>query len=154
MKMQLIFAGLATVLLGAFASASHAQQSVSLMSILIEWRYPDSTFNGATMADGGNPEFQSIKCKAVLTTADPLTKVIEYYAKKLDITPKPRNSAAEGDAKPVQASSITVQDDSDGRPVAIHVIVVNEKKSSTTLVISRAESESETHIAWSHYRRL
>jgi hypothetical protein len=44
-------------------------------------------------------------------------------------------------------------EDSDGRPVGIQIIVVNTDKSSTTLVISRAEKEAETHIAWAHYIR-
>jgi hypothetical protein len=34
------------------------------------------------------------------------------------------------------------------------VIVVNKADSSTTLVISRATGETETHIAWLHYFRL
>jgi hypothetical protein len=47
-----------------------------------------------------------------------------------------------------------MQNDSKGRPVAVHVIVVHKAKTSTTLVISRAKDEKETHIAWTHYIRL
>ena len=48
---------------------------------------------------------------------------------------------------------VSAIDDSEGRPVAIHVICVNTEKASTTLVISRAATESETHIAWARYER-
>jgi hypothetical protein len=40
------------------------------------------------------------------------------------------------------------------RPVTVRVIVMNRAGSSTTLVISRATGETETHIAWLHYFRL
>jgi hypothetical protein len=44
--------------------------------------------------------------------------------------------------------------DRQDRPVTVRVIVVNKADSSTTLVISRARDETETHIAWLHYFRL
>jgi hypothetical protein len=47
-----------------------------------------------------------------------------------------------------------MQDDSDGRPVSLRVIVVNKADTATTLVISRTDSEKETHIVWLHYLRL
>ena len=50
--------------------------------------------------------------------------------------------------------SVSIQDDSQGRTVAIRVIVVHKAGTSTTLVISRANDEKETHIAWSHYIRI
>ena len=36
----------------------------------------------------------------------------------------------------------------------IRVIVVNRADTATTLVISRANDEKETHITWLHYARL
>jgi hypothetical protein len=44
--------------------------------------------------------------------------------------------------------------DSQERPLDVHIIIVNTAKSSTTPVISCAETESETHIAWTHYLRF
>jgi hypothetical protein len=52
------------------------------------------------------------------------------------------------------AKAVSEQDDSDGRPVTVRVIVVNKADTSTTVVISRARGEGETHIAWMHYIRL
>jgi hypothetical protein len=151
---RVLLAGLVTLLIGTNASVGHAERGVSLMSTLAEWQYPGSKFNGATMSDGGNPTLQSIKCKAVLTTVDPINKVVEFYAKKLDQSAISESPTADVNPPPAEAKSVTVQDDSKDRPLAIHVIVVNQEKSSTTLVISRAESETETHILWLHYLRL
>ncbi|MCA9143969.1 MAG: hypothetical protein KDB05_14325 [Planctomycetales bacterium] len=151
---RVLLASLATLLICTSTSISHAEESISLMSTLAEWQYPDSKFNGATMSDGGNPTLQSIKCTAVLTTTDPASKVVEFYAKKLDLSPDSESPTTDGKSTPAKARSVIVQDDSKHRPVAIHVIVVNQAKTSTTLVISRSETETETHIAWSHYIRL
>ena len=55
------------------------------MGMLSEWLYPGSKLHGkATMSDGGNPLLQSVKCTAVLTTADPIEKVVEFYTAKFD----------------------------------------------------------------------
>ena len=153
-RTRLLLVGVTTMLICASASVGRAERGVSLMGMLAEWQYPGSKFNGATASDGGNPTLQSIKCKAVLTTPDPMKKVIEFYAKKLGLSPDPDARAADGKPASAKARSVTVQDDSKGRPLAIHVIVVHQEKSTTTLVISRSKAESETHIAWSHYLRL
>jgi hypothetical protein len=92
--------------------------------------------------------------KAILTTPDPVSEVAEFYTQK---HPEDRTSGSAGasaDEKPADAEAVSVQDDSAGRPVAIRVIVINEAQTSTTLVISRAKGETETHIAWSHCLRV
>jgi hypothetical protein len=128
---------------------------VSLMETLSEWTYPGSKMlGGASMSDGGNPLVQSIKCRAVLTTPDPIEKVIEFYTQKLEATPATGRPGARAEVKDADAKSVATQDDSRGRPVALRVIVVNKADTTTTLVISRADTEKETHIAWLHYLRL
>lgn len=132
-----------------------ARQNVSLMSTLAEWKYPDTKMpQGASMSDGGIPNVQSIKCQAVLTTPDAFEKVIKFYSEKLgtDAVGDPRVRG--GGLKLADAKSLSSQDDSQGRPVSIRVFVVNRLDTSTTLVISRADSEKETHITWSHFMRL
>ncbi len=126
----------------ALSLAAHAAPpgQISLMQTLAAWKYPDSQMpNGASMSDGGSPGIQAVKCAAVLTTPDPIDKVIAFYAEKLG---------------PGEARSVAVQDDSKGRPVTLRIFVVNRADTSTTLAISRAEGEKETHIAWSHYIRI
>jgi hypothetical protein len=120
------------------------------MQTLSKWAYPGTMepgakLHGAEMSDGGIPGMQSVKCKAVLTTPDPVDKVVAFYEQKL---------RTDGPADPKAAQSLSIQDDSAGRPVAVRVLVVNRAETSTTLVISRAEGEKETHIAWSHFIRI
>jgi hypothetical protein len=123
--------------------------NITLLSTINEWKYPDSKMpHGASMSDGGYPNIQSVKCQTVLTTPDSFKKVVRFYNKKLGISAD-TGEAAKGDAK-----AVLTQDDSDGRPVSIEVITVHRGNTSTTLVISRAEQEKETHIAWSHFIRI
>ena len=69
----------------------------------------------------------------------PIDKVVAFYVETL---------------KKDDAKTISTQDDSKERQVALRVIVVNRIDTSTTLVISRAEGDKETHIAWSHHIRF
>ena len=125
------------------------------MQTLSEWRYPDSTWvDGATMSDGGTPPVQAIKFKTILTTPDPIEKVIAFYAKKLGADEPAGSPPAKAKTPTSEPNSVSVQDDSKGRPLTLRVMVVNQGETSTTLVISRAEGETKTHISWSHYLRL
>jgi hypothetical protein len=131
------------------------REEMSLMQTIEEWKYPGSTLlGGATMSDGGNPLVQSVKCHATLTTPDPFDKVIEFYYKKFTpSTARERRGPGNApDVRPDDAKAVTMADDSEGRPVKLRVIAVNKADTATTLAISRAETEKETHIAWLHYR--
>jgi len=161
---SLLLAGLVTST--SFCSAREPQ---TLMQMIAQWQYPGSEFNGASMSDAatmnasGERTLQSMQCKTVMTTTDPIDKVVAYYKDKLAAPEKnsDRNSdenakPGDEDANPVPESgrSVTFHEDSEDRPLAIQMILINTEKASTTLVISRAEMESATHIAWSHYLRL
>jgi hypothetical protein len=138
------------ILLMSAAQANGPQEPKSLLQILGEWKYPGSTMlDGASMSDGGNPLVQSVKCKSILTTPDPIDKVIAFYTKKL--VPPP---AAAVDLASAAATSVSTQEDSQDRPLTLKVFVVNTVDTSTTLVISRAVDEKETHISWQHYFRV
>ena len=89
-----------------------------------------------------------------MTTTDPIAKVVDYYKSKLEPAAATDNRKADDKLPIDSARSVTFHGDSKDRPVAIHIVLVNTDKSSTTLVISRAEGESETHIAWSQYAKL
>lgn len=135
-----------------FPLVAHAdEQPRTLLSRLGEWMYPDARMTGASMSDAatvdshGERTVPSIHCKAVLTTSDPIDKVLARYRSKLDDKTPGDDLAHRG------GRSVMFHSDSEGRPVAVHMISVNTARTSTTLVISRAESESETHIAWSQY---
>ena len=128
---------------------------MTLMGTLSEWKYPGSNLpRGADMSDGGNPLVPDVKCRAILTTPDPIEKVIKFYSEMAGTSPAPVGPDAKAEVKETDAKAISTQDDSEGRPVTLRVIIVNKADTTTTLVISRADGEKETHIAWSHYRRL
>ncbi len=130
------------------------------MQSVAQWQYPGSKMKGgATMSDAattnrlGERVLQSVQCKAVLTTKDPMSEVVAYYKSK----PMPASSKTSKSGEEPAADSgrsVTFHEDSEGRPVAIYVILINTDETSTTLVISRAATESETHIAWTQYRKL
>ena len=138
----------------------HGGEPGSLMSMVAEWRYPDSKFNGASGEDAatvnrsGERTVPSVLCKTVLTTKHPIAKVIEYYETKLKQGADSKTAKPERKPGTDPGRSVMFHDDSQGRPLRIHIIIVNTEKSSTTLVISRAETESETHIAWTRYLRF
>jgi hypothetical protein len=147
------FAGMAPPL--SSLSPPDGQNQITLMQTLEEWKYPDSILHGgASMSDGGNRLLQSIKCRAILTTPDPIEKVVDFYSKKLITPPDVILPNTKADELVPDGKSVSIQDDSQGRPLALKVIVVHKDDTSTTLVISRANDEKETHIAWSHYIRL
>ncbi len=128
---------------------------MTLLGTLAEWKYPGSKMlGGATMSDGGNPLVPDVLCRTILTTPDPIDKVAKFYAEKFETPPAAGGQNARADVKEADAKAVSTQDDSEGRPVTVRVIVVNTADTTTTLVISRANSEKETHIAWSHYRRF
>src|SRR5438093_8240512 len=80
------------------APLCYAQAPPSLMTMIAQWQYPDSKMNGATMSDAatlngtGERTVQSIQYKTVLTTTDPLPKVLEYY--KNNMMPKAGSKTA------------------------------------------------------------
>ena len=137
----------------------HAEEPTRLLALIAQWQYPHSRINGATMSDGatmngrGERTLESIQCKTVLTTPDPMDKVIEYYETKLRAGADSSSAEPNGKAAIDSGRSVTFHEDSENRPVAIRIILVNTDKSSTTLVISRAKTESQTHIAWTRYSR-
>jgi hypothetical protein len=148
------------IAISASSSMSSAEEPKTLLTRFAEWQYPGSKFHGATMGDAmtlnpkGERAVASLQSTAVMTTDDPVAKVLEYYKAKL--TPKAAPGNTKPDDKPAadSARSITYYTDSEKRPVAIEMIFVNTDTTSTTLVISRAKEESKTHIAWSQYAKF
>jgi hypothetical protein len=144
-----------------FAFACHlgraeepAPKSVTLMGMLSEWQYPGSKFHGAESSDAAVKDISSIKSKAVLTTPDSAEKVLAFYRQQLKVDESGKN-LDEKDGERVKTNrSISIQDNSDGRPLKLFILAISEKCSSTTLVISRSEKEEATHIAWSNFRQL
>ncbi len=137
----------------AQAQEAAPKPKTTLLGRLSEWKYPGSKMlDGASMSDGGNPLVVDVRCQAVLTTSDPFEKVVKFYSEQVEMPPVAGGLSTRADQKHVHAKAVSRQDDSEGRPVALRIIVVNKANTTITLVISRAKGENHTHIAWSHYQ--
>jgi hypothetical protein len=145
---------LAFILLSAITTAEcwcHGAEPQTLMTAIAEWQYPGSKINGASLSDGatirpsGERTVVSAVYKTVLTTKDSMDAVVQYYNAKLKQAADAEPAMPDGKRAATSGRSVTFHTDSEKRPVAIHIILVNTDTSSTTLVISRAEKESETN---------
>ena len=136
-----------------FAADAPSEKNVTLLGMLSEWQYPGSKFHGAESSDAAVRDISSIKSKAVLTTPDSAEKVVAFYRQKLNVDPTGRNLGEKDGQRITTNRSVSIQDNSDDRPLKLTIIAINETSSSTTLVISRSEAEATTHIAWS-FRQL
>ncbi len=154
-----IFFSFCVVGLGAVCAAqqnngSESEGKVTLLGVLAEWQYPGAEFGGASISDGGSLPIRAVKCQALLTTGDTVEQVEQFYSEKFGPHVDLKTINGEPEIKKVPGQSFSVQDDSEGRPLELRVIVVNRADTSTTLVISRANGEQKTHIAWSHFLRF
>ena len=131
-----------------------SKKNVTLLGMLSEWQYPGSKFKGAESSDAAVNDISSIKSKAVLTTPDSAEKVVAFYRQKLKVDSAGKNLGEKDGERITTKRSVSIQDNSDGRPLKLYIIAINETGSSTTLVVSRSEGEETTHIAWSHFRQL
>jgi hypothetical protein len=139
--------------LGA-ADEAPPQEQVTLMGMLLEWRYPESKFNGAETSDAAVEDISAIKSKAVLTTPDSAEKVMAFYRKKLNVDAEGKNLDEKEGERIKTDRSVLIQDVSGDRTSKLYVIAINGTKSSTTLVVSRTDGDDVTRIAWSNYRQL
>lgn len=136
------------------ADDARPKAPVTLLGMLSEWQYPGSKFNGAESSDAGVEGIFSVKCKAVLTTPDSADKVVAYYQQQLNVDSSGKALGQNKEDQLPKKRTVSIQDSTAGRPLKLYIICINEKTSSTTLVISRAEAEELTHIAWSNFRHL
>ncbi|QDU86806.1 hypothetical protein Pla175_01590 [Pirellulimonas nuda] len=156
----------ALLALSLLAATATADEPVSLLQTVSQWRYPDAKINGAKMADAatvngaGDRTTPSIMCSTTMTTPDPVAKVLAFYHTLL--TPAPEDEPADAepeDAEPAEADpqegrSVLFSDESEGRPFAMHTILVNTATTSTTLIVTRGVDEEETRITWKRYVRF
>jgi hypothetical protein len=136
------------------ADEAPPEEKVTLLGMLLEWRYPESKFNGAETSDAAVKEISAIKSKAILTTPDSAEKVMDFYRKKLNVDAEGKNLDEKEGERITTDRSVLIQDVSGDRTSKLYVIAINGAKSSTTLVVSRTDGDDVTRIAWSNYRRL
>ncbi len=128
-----------------------------LLQTIAEWQYPGSELSAAGASDGatvgarGDRTVPSTVSKTVMATDAPVEAVLAYYKSRLA---PPAEGAGGFAAADPGGRSVDFSDDSAGRPLALHTVIVNTADTSTTLVISRGKGEARTYIAWKQYRRL
>jgi len=144
-----------------FGQGQDGQRSrhADLREAVSDWRYPDAAMPSSGGGSGGNTTGWGEHYTAIMLTPDPIETVVKFYdAKILEVAPfrerlakslagGPNHSFGGGDAD----SGVLIQADSQGRPLTLRVIQLHWPNTTTTLVISRAEGEKQTHIAWSHF---
>ena len=138
----------------AYPEDTDATKGVTLLGMLSEWQYPGSKFHGAECSDAAVSEISSVKSRAELTTPDAAEKVMAFYRDKLKVDAKGNNLGEKPGERLTTKRSVSIQDNSTDRPLKLYVIAINQTGGSTTLVVSRAEGEEETHITWSNFRQL
>src|SRR5690349_14601822 len=120
------YLGVVGIILGSvgFAAepAPEKEKGVTLLGMLSEYRYPGSKFNGAESSDAAVTDVSSIKSKAVLTTADSVEKVVAYYLQQLNVDNKGKNLDEKPGERITTKRSVSVQDNSAGRPLTLYVI--------------------------------
>lgn len=159
----------------AFGVHCHAEDSFdtpkTLLTRVFAWQYPGSELGtpqkraqmsgGAKYDKNGNNTVSSVQCKATFATADPADKVLEFYKSKLVHAFGESRPAQTIEAEEVSGRSVTFQSVDNNRPLAMHVIMVNDTREhegtiashvSTTLVISRVQGEDKTFITWSQFQ--
>ena len=134
--------------------ADQKPPQITLMGMLSDWIYPEAKFGGAQTSDAGVRDISSIKSKALLTTPAPVDKVLDHYCEKLKVTREGRNIGEKDGERITTDRSVLIQDASVSEPGSVYLIAINEKKSSTTLIISRSDKSESTSIAWSNYRQV
>jgi RNA polymerase sigma factor (sigma-70 family) len=124
-------------------------ERIAVIKTLEEWKYPDSQIlQGASQEDKENPDVTDIQSTAIWTTPDPVEKVSKFYSDKF-----PKVTVINGGhADEVTRLGDFVQNDSQKRPVTVRIFQSHRAGIAFTIVVTRAEGETLTHIAASHFR--
>ena len=109
----------------ALTDESQSKETVTLLGMLSEWQYPGSEFGGATSGDADVSDISSIKSKAVLTTPDSAEQVVTFYQQKLNVDSRGENLGQKSGERLTTERSVSIQDNSDGRPLKLYIISVN-----------------------------
>lgn len=136
------------------AHMAAADEPVTLIGTIVKWRYPDAEIgdsemsDAATIAADGKRIIPSSMLKTTMVTPDSVDKVLAFYRNLL--TRSPTNDEKLG-IEPAVGRSVVFSDESKGRQLGFHTIMVNSANSSTTLIITRGKNEDQTHITWKQY---
>lgn len=129
----------------------------SLLQQVEKWKYPTSKVEGLEIGPGkmfdheGNRVISSTQCKATFTTPDSVGTVLSHYRERLKHElgkVRPRETIDEVGS---MGRSVTFQSGIRGNESSLQIVMVNDHRKSTTLVISRDDDKSLTHVSWSQF---
>ena len=149
------FRGMGLVAL-LFMMTLHGAQPPTLMTLVLEWRYPEAAFRNASLSDGatvdlhGERTVPSSVYQCEFLTDDSVADVLAFYK---GLLANPKGDPEIKTSSPREGRSLVVLDGGKDRKLEMKILLINENHSSTTLVVSRGRDESLTHIVWSHYLR-
>jgi hypothetical protein len=136
------------------AITASADEPVTLIGTIVKWRYPDAEIGKSQMSDAatidadGKRTVPSIILTTTMTTADSVDKVLAFYQELLQRNPTTDDKLGIGRQV---GRSVIFSNESEGRPFALHTIVINDTDTSTILIITRGEGEKQTYITWKQY---
>jgi hypothetical protein len=150
----IIVLSLALFFSDAVPAMATEDQPITLIGTIVKWRYPDAEIGKSEMSDAatidasGDRTVPSTFLKTTMTTQDSMEKVVGFYQ---DLLKRDATTDSKLGIGPKVGRSVVSSDESEGRPFAFHVIMVNSENTSTTLIISRGENEELTRISWKQY---
>ena len=150
MRRTILFLGACTSFLSvAFAfgpARSHADEDDKFLT---EWRYPEAK---VVVSGGSGAGGRAATSSAIMRTKDAYADVVKFYEKKLgeSLGRSGTITVAKGDIPTGNATFL--QEDLADRPMKVRIFVQHRPSSSLSVVISRADGEQETHIAWTYFR--
>lgn len=158
--MQLILPIMAMLFLITCANVAsqnaRADEPVPLIGTIVKWRYPDAEIGESVMSDAATTDADGIRTvpssvlKTTMKTDDSVEKVVAFYKGLLTRSSEKDEKIGIGGQA---GASVVFSDESDGRELGFHTILVNSTNKSTILIITRANGESKTHITWKQYLR-
>ncbi len=107
--------------------------------------------DAATTDASGMRTAPSVVLSSTMITEDSVDDVVQFYRTLLKRDPKAEDKLG---TAPEVGRSVTINDESDGRPFPFHTIFVNTPESSTMLIVTCGADEKETRITWKQYLRF
>lgn len=150
MRRTVLFLGACALILGTAvgfgAGRSHPAEEDKALA---EWKYPKAKIavSGSSGADG---RFAS--SSAIMLTRESYADVVKYYEKKFGHSLTHSGTSTTTKAQPPDGGTTFLQEDLADRPLKLRIFVQHQRTSSISVVVSRADGEDETHIAWTYFR--
>jgi hypothetical protein len=140
--------------LGAVTPLASAEEPVLLLGTIVKWQYPGSKIGESEASDAatidalGNRTIPSTLLKTTMVTDASVEEVVRYYRGLLTRGADQKEKLGVDQHDGI---SVVFDDDSGGRALAFHTILVNSPRRTTLIAITRLKNETKTYITWKQY---